>query len=130
MLNRHNRLLVTFHVVSDALLAVTAFIIAYALRFHSGIIPLLIPITKGVPPLRQYIIASDTAEKPYDRTQRSWVYQSAKGVNNVIGFGSVADHNAPGKMHILPIILHPKTQQIRYRIHFLTRACVQTITRR
>jgi Undecaprenyl-phosphate glucose phosphotransferase len=55
MLNRHNRLLVTFHVVSDALLAVTAFIIAYALRFHSGIIPLLIPITKGVPPLRQYI---------------------------------------------------------------------------
>jgi lipopolysaccharide/colanic/teichoic acid biosynthesis glycosyltransferase len=54
-LNRHNRLLVTFHVVSDALLAVTAFIIAYALRFHSGIIPLLIPITKGVPPLRQYI---------------------------------------------------------------------------
>ena len=55
MLNRHNRLLVTFHVVSDALLAVTAFIIAYALRFHSGIIPLLIPITKGIPPLRQYI---------------------------------------------------------------------------
>jgi len=55
MLNRHNRLLVTFHVLSDALLAVTAFIIAYALRFHSGIIPLLIPITKGVPPLVQYI---------------------------------------------------------------------------
>src|SRR5216684_5770526 len=55
MLNRHNRLLVTFHVLSDALLAVTAFIIAYALRFHSVIIPLLIPITKGVPPLRQYI---------------------------------------------------------------------------
>ena len=55
MLNRHNRLLVTFHVLSDALLAVTAFILAYALRFHSVIIPLLIPITKGVPPLRQYI---------------------------------------------------------------------------
>src|SRR5258705_12913311 len=55
MLNRHNRLLVTFHVVSDPLLAVPAFIIAYALRFHSVVIPLLIPITKGVPPLRQYI---------------------------------------------------------------------------
>ena len=51
MLNRHNRLLVTFHVLSDALLGLTAFIIAYALRFHAG----LIPITKGVPPLRQYI---------------------------------------------------------------------------
>src|SRR6184192_1813995 len=51
MVNRHNRLLVAFHVISDALLGVTAFIIAYALRFHTG----LIPITKGVPPLRQYI---------------------------------------------------------------------------
>src|SRR4029077_15313211 len=55
MLNRHNRLLVTFHVLSDALLAMTAFIIAYALRFHSVVVPLLIPITKGVPPLWQYI---------------------------------------------------------------------------
>jgi len=55
MLNRHNRLLVTFHVVSDALLAMTAFIIAYALRFHSVVVPVLIPITKGVPPLWQYI---------------------------------------------------------------------------
>ncbi len=54
------------------------------------------------PPLRQYIIAKDTDEKPYDRTTRSWVYQSSKGVNNVIGFGSQAEHNAPGKMHILP----------------------------
>jgi Undecaprenyl-phosphate glucose phosphotransferase len=51
MVNRHNRLLVTFHVLSDALLGLTAFIIAYAVRFHSG----LIPITKGIPPLRQYI---------------------------------------------------------------------------
>jgi Undecaprenyl-phosphate glucose phosphotransferase len=51
MLGRHNRLLVFFHVVSDALLGLSAFIIAYALRFHTG----LIPITKGVPPLSQYI---------------------------------------------------------------------------
>jgi Undecaprenyl-phosphate glucose phosphotransferase len=48
---RHNRLLVAFHVVSDALLGLSAFIVAYALRFHSGIIP----VSKGVPPLRQYI---------------------------------------------------------------------------
>jgi Undecaprenyl-phosphate glucose phosphotransferase len=48
---RHNRLLVAFHVVSDALLGLSAFIAAYALRFHSGIIP----VSKGIPPLRQYI---------------------------------------------------------------------------
>src|SRR5205807_1865804 len=40
--------------LSDALLAVTAFIIAYALRFHTSF-ALLVPITKGVPPLHQYI---------------------------------------------------------------------------
>src|SRR5205085_1721627 len=48
---RHNRLLVAFHVISDALLGLSAFIVAYALRFHTG----LIPVPKGVPPLRQYI---------------------------------------------------------------------------
>jgi Undecaprenyl-phosphate glucose phosphotransferase len=51
MLRRHNRLLVTFHVVSDAILGVTAFIIAYVLRFHTGVIP----ITKGIPPVRNYL---------------------------------------------------------------------------
>jgi Undecaprenyl-phosphate glucose phosphotransferase len=53
---RHNRLLVTFYVISDALLSVTAFIIAYALRFHTPIVTMLIPVTKGVPPLRQYVM--------------------------------------------------------------------------
>jgi len=51
VVTRHNRLLVTFHVLSDAALGVSAFILAYALRFHAG----LIPVTKGIPPLRQYL---------------------------------------------------------------------------
>jgi Undecaprenyl-phosphate glucose phosphotransferase len=51
MVNRYNRLLVAFHVATDAALGVTAFIIAYTLRFHTG----LIPVTKGVPPLWQYV---------------------------------------------------------------------------
>ena len=51
MLNRHNRLLVTVHVLSDSLLAVTAFLLTYYLRFHTG----LIPAPKGIPPLEQYI---------------------------------------------------------------------------
>src|SRR6185436_11414949 len=48
---RHNRLLVAFHIASDALLGVSAFIIAYAIRFYTGIIP----ITRGLPPFEQYI---------------------------------------------------------------------------
>jgi Undecaprenyl-phosphate glucose phosphotransferase len=51
MLSRYNRLLIAFYVASDALLGLSAFIIAYTIRFHTG----LIPITKGIPPLRQYI---------------------------------------------------------------------------
>ena len=48
---RHNRLLVAFYVLSDALLGMTAFMIAYALRFHTG----LIPIPRGLPPAAQYV---------------------------------------------------------------------------
>ncbi|HWW82091.1 MAG TPA: undecaprenyl-phosphate glucose phosphotransferase [Vicinamibacterales bacterium] len=51
MLSRHNRLLVSFHVALDSLLGVSAFVVAYAIRFHTA----LIPITKGTPPLRQYL---------------------------------------------------------------------------
>src|SRR5205085_5470912 len=54
MVNRYNRLLVTFHVLSDSMLGVSAFIIAYALRFHTGIIP----APKGVPPLQQYLLVA------------------------------------------------------------------------
>jgi Undecaprenyl-phosphate glucose phosphotransferase len=51
MLRRYNRLLVAFYVAADALLGLSAFVIAYTIRFHTG----LIPITKGIPPLRQYV---------------------------------------------------------------------------
>jgi Undecaprenyl-phosphate glucose phosphotransferase len=46
-----NRLLVACHVVTDALLAMVAFLLAYAIRFESG----LVPLTKGHPPLEQYV---------------------------------------------------------------------------
>jgi Undecaprenyl-phosphate glucose phosphotransferase len=48
---RHNRLLVAFHVTTDAILAISAFLIAYAVRFYAGVIP----ITKGLPPLAHYL---------------------------------------------------------------------------
>ncbi len=53
-------------------------------------------------PLRQYLFAGDLDERPYNRVTRSWVYASAKGQNNLIGFGSQVDHHQPGRMHILP----------------------------
>jgi len=51
MVKRHNRLLVAFHVATDALLGMAAFVLAYFLRFETG----LIPTPKGQPPLEQYL---------------------------------------------------------------------------
>jgi Undecaprenyl-phosphate glucose phosphotransferase len=48
---RRNRLLVAFHVVSDAVLAAWAFLLAYFIRFDFG----LIPVRKGTPPLAEYL---------------------------------------------------------------------------
>ncbi len=51
MVRRYNRLLVAFYVVTDGLLAAWAFVLAYAIRFESG----LIPVFYGYPPLGQYL---------------------------------------------------------------------------
>ena len=50
MVRRYNRLLVAFYVVTDACLAMWAFILAYAIRFESG----LVPVTRGYPPIENY----------------------------------------------------------------------------
>ena len=51
MVRRHNRLLVAFYVMSDAILGIAAFVLAYVVRFESG----FIPVTKGFPPFSQYV---------------------------------------------------------------------------
>ena len=51
MLRRYGRLLVAFFVVSDALLAIAAFGLAYVIRFSSG----MIPAPRGYPPFAQYV---------------------------------------------------------------------------
>src|SRR5258708_2219024 len=53
MMKRYNRLLVIFFVVSDMLLGLTAFLVAYLLRFE--ILHGLLPVHKGVPPFGQYL---------------------------------------------------------------------------
>src|SRR4051794_40808857 len=43
------------------------------------------------PELRQYWFAPDKAERPFDRTERNWIYESAKQQPNTFGFGSESD---------------------------------------
>jgi glutamate synthase domain-containing protein 2 len=50
--------------------------------------------------MRQYQYLPDWVERPFNRLERSWVYRSAKGVSNLVSFGSetapaFAFRNAP-----------------------------------
>ncbi len=46
--------------------------------------------------LRQYFYSSDREELPFNRAQRSWVYQAAKNVDTNRGFGSTRDGRLNG----------------------------------
>lgn len=43
------------------------------------------------PELRQYIVAGNREELPFNRVERSWVYASSKNQNNYEGFGTDQD---------------------------------------
>jgi glutamate synthase (ferredoxin) len=43
------------------------------------------------PELRQYIVTSNTEERPFSREQRTWIYASSKRENNYFGFGTDND---------------------------------------
>jgi Undecaprenyl-phosphate glucose phosphotransferase len=51
MMRRYNRLLVAFYLLTDAFLGVSAFALAYVIRFQSG----LIPVWEGMPSFGWYV---------------------------------------------------------------------------
>jgi len=55
VLKRHNQLLIGLHVAGDAVIAMSAFLLAYGIRFHSPL-EALVPVTKGYPPISQYLV--------------------------------------------------------------------------
>lgn len=54
------------------------------------------------PELRQYWVANDKEEMPFNRAERRWVYATAKGQNSNFGFGTTEQLYEPG----YPIIKH------------------------
>ena len=54
------------------------------------------------PELRQYWVAHDKEERPFNRSERTWVYATAKGENNHFGFGTSEELYQEG----YPIIKH------------------------
>ena len=57
------------------------------------------------PELRQYIVANNREELPFNRSQRSWIYASSKKENNYQGFGTDQDQSAPGFIFINPTMI-------------------------
>src|ERR1043166_9748867 len=55
------------------------------------------------PELRQYIVANDKEETPFNRAERRWVYASSKGENSYFGFGSTEE---PSYEVGFPLIKH------------------------
>ena len=54
------------------------------------------------PELRQYWVANDKEEAPFNRDERRWVYASAKGQNKNFGFGTTEQLYSVG----YPLIKH------------------------
>ena len=73
------------------------------------------------PELRQYIVANNREELPFNRRQRSWIYASAKSENNYQGFGTDQDQNEPGFVFVNPTMIpynipedHPNKNDISF----------------
>ncbi|HZW76920.1 MAG TPA: FMN-binding glutamate synthase family protein [Flavobacteriaceae bacterium] len=52
------------------------------------------------PELRQYIVANNREELPFNRIERSWIYASSKNENNYKGFGTDRDIYKPNYIFI------------------------------
>ena len=59
-------------------------------------------IEKIGPELRQYIVANDKEERPFNRSERSWIYATAKKEKNTFGLGTTEHLYEMG----YPIIKH------------------------
>lgn len=51
--------------------------------------------------LRQYFYTTDREELPFNRAQRSWVYEAAKNIDTTVGFGSTRDLRPVGTIYFV-----------------------------
>src|SRR6187402_1321023 len=73
------------------------------------------------PELRQYIVANNREELPFKRSERSWIYASAKRENNYSGFGTDQDIFSAGHIFINPTMFnyvpakdHPSSKDMSF----------------
>ena len=59
--------------------------------------------------MRQYQYLPDWVERPFNRLERSWVYRSAKGVSNLVSFGSETVPSFVFRNAAFPVLDEEKT---------------------
>ncbi len=75
------------------------------------------------PELRQYFWESDTDGTPFNRRQRSIVYQRAKNVLETVAFGMQSDPNAPGNEWVAHSVFPAKLSQKDLRVIVGNKGC-------
>lgn len=63
------------------------------------------------PELRQYIVANNREELPFNRIERSWIYASSKNENNYKGFGTDRDIYAENYVFVNNAMIPFKMQE-------------------
>ena len=63
------------------------------------------------PELRQYLVANNREERPFNRIERSWIYASSKHENNYEGFGTDTDIHSPQHVFINNAMLAFETKK-------------------
>jgi Glutamate synthase domain 2 len=67
------------------------------------------------PEMRQYWFLHDKEERPFNRTQRNWVYQTAKGVQNTFGFGTEIEPDTSQNYLVIKHVPFPTRRRPRER---------------
>ena len=66
------------------------------------------------PELRQYLVANNREELPFNRIERGWIYASAKKENNYEGFGTDVDIYAHQHIFINNAMMPFQIDEIRF----------------
>lgn len=77
------------------------------------------------PELRQYFFESDLDGKPFNRRQRSIVYQRAKNVRQTVAFGMQGDANVPGHEWLAHSVFPVKVSEEGLRVTIGNKLCSQ-----
>ncbi len=77
------------------------------------------------PEIRQYFIESDLDGKPFNRRQRSIVYQRAKNEKETVAFGMQADPGKPGYEWIAHSLYPVKLNELQLRVTIGNHQCAK-----